>query len=40
MSYAVRLGTRVVFYNKNRTHAPVVAAVSLGKPSDTVHIND
>ena len=40
MSYAVRLGTRVVFYNENRTHAPVVAAVSLGRPSDAVYVGD
>ncbi|SPT53574.1 Beta-galactosidase precursor [Actinomyces bovis] len=39
-SYAVRVGTRVVFYNENRTDAPVYASISIGRATDKVYVGD
>ncbi|WP_128683176.1 glycoside hydrolase family 16 protein [Actinomyces qiguomingii] len=39
-TYAVRIGTRVVFYNDNRVDAPVAAAFTLGRAGDTVYVGD
>lgn len=39
-TYAVRVGSRVVFYNENTIDAPVYAAVSLGRSSDLVLAGD
>ncbi|SPT53573.1 Beta-N-acetylhexosaminidase [Actinomyces bovis] len=40
VTYAVRVGTRVVFYNENRTDAPVYASVSLGRAADELLVGD
>ncbi|MDO4901261.1 glycoside hydrolase family 16 protein [Actinomyces sp.] len=40
VTYAVRIGTRVVFYNENRVDAPVAAAFTLGRARDTVYVGD
>jgi len=40
VSYAVRLGTRVVFYNENTVLASPAATLSLGRASDTVYVGD
>ncbi len=40
VTYAVRVGSRVVFYNENRVDAPVMAALSLGRASDKVYVGD
>ncbi|WP_194949018.1 GDSL-type esterase/lipase family protein [Actinomyces trachealis] len=39
-TYAVRVGSRVVFYNRNETAAPVYATVSLGRATDEVLVGD
>ncbi|SPT54442.1 Glycosyl hydrolases family 16 [Actinomyces bovis] len=40
VTYAVRLGSRVVFYNRNTQDAPVYASVSLGRSSDQIQVGD
>ncbi|SPT53916.1 Chitobiase precursor [Actinomyces bovis] len=40
VTYAVRVGTRVVFYNENRSDAPVYASVSLGRAADELLVGD
>ncbi|WP_196717571.1 endo-alpha-N-acetylgalactosaminidase family protein [Actinomyces trachealis] len=40
LTYAVRVGTRVVFYNENRTDAPVYASISIGRRTDEVLVGD
>lgn len=40
VTYAVRVGSRVVFYNENRVDAPVMAALSFGRASDQVYVGD
>ncbi|WP_194949893.1 beta-galactosidase [Actinomyces trachealis] len=39
-TYAARVGTRVVFYNENRTDAPVYASISIGRSTDKVYVGD
>ncbi|QQM67569.1 family 20 glycosylhydrolase [Actinomyces weissii] len=39
-SWAVRVGTRVVFYADNRVDAPVYASISLGRSTDQVLVGD
>ncbi len=34
ITWAVRVGTRIVFYNENRLDAPVYASISIGRSSD------
>ncbi|WP_196717016.1 glycoside hydrolase family 16 protein [Actinomyces trachealis] len=40
VTYAVRVGSRVVFYNANTRNAPVYASISLGRSSDQVRVGD
>lgn len=39
-TFAVRTGSRVVFYNENKADAPVYATVSLGRSTDQVLVGD
>ncbi|QQM68021.1 family 20 glycosylhydrolase [Actinomyces weissii] len=39
-SWAVRVGSRVVFYADNRVDAPVYASISLGRSTDQVLVGD
>lgn len=40
VTYAARVGTRVVFYNENTVLASPAATLSLGRASDTVYVGD
>ncbi|WP_196716968.1 alpha-1,6-glucosidase domain-containing protein [Actinomyces trachealis] len=40
VNWAVRVGTRVVFYVENRIDAPVYASISIGRASDEVLVGD
>ncbi|QQM67248.1 endo-beta-N-acetylglucosaminidase [Actinomyces weissii] len=39
-SWAVRVGSRVVFYTENTADAPVYASISLGRSTDEVYVGD
>lgn len=39
-TWAVRVGSRVVFYNQNRVDAPVYTTISLGRSTDEVLVGD
>ncbi|QQM67566.1 exo-alpha-sialidase [Actinomyces weissii] len=39
-TFAVRMGSRVVFYNENRADAPVYASISMGRSTDQVLVGD
>ncbi|SPT53708.1 Pullulanase precursor [Actinomyces bovis] len=40
VNWAVRVGTRVVFYTENRVDAPVYASISIGRATDEVLVGD
>ncbi|WP_407641262.1 discoidin domain-containing protein [Actinomyces bovis] len=40
VTWAVRVGTRVVFYNENRSEAPVYASISIGRANDKLLVGD